>query len=121
FEVKRQQIELETVMGYQRKTEAEWDFMVDPEKKFGYIRLTQFTRKSGLDMVRAVSQLKKQGVRGLVLDMRFNPGGLLNVAEQISDLFIDDGIIVSIKPREGPEEKRMGDSLGSELAFPMVV
>ena len=121
FEVERKRIEVETVMGYERKPNDSWDFMVDPKTRLGYIRLTQFTRKSGLDVARAVEQLKKEGMRGLVLDMRFNPGGLLNVAEQISDLFIDDGIIVGIKPREGPEEKRMGDSLGSELAFPMVV
>src|SRR5262249_50997000 len=65
--------------------------------------------------------LKKEGVRGLVFDMRFNPGGLLTQAEAICDLFIDDGLIVSIRPRQGPEDQRMGESIESELDFPMAV
>src|SRR5207302_7149678 len=94
YEVVRKKIEMETVMGARRKASGEWDFMLDPKNKIGYVRLTQFTRPSGLEMAVAVDALKKQGVRGLVLDLRFNPGGLLGVAEQISDLFIDDGLIV---------------------------
>lgn len=119
FEVERNKIEVETVMGHQRKADDSWDFLIDPKTKIGYIRLTQFIRPSAQDMVNAVKQLKKQGVRGLVLDLRFNPGGLLGSAKEIADLFIDDGLIVSIRPREGPEDKMLGESEGSELKFPM--
>src|SRR5262249_32020770 len=97
----------------------DWDYMIDPATKLAYVRLTQFTRRSAGDLARAVKELKKQGVRGLVLDLRFNPGGLLYSAREISDLFIDDALIVSIRPREGPEDRLLGDSADSELAFPM--
>jgi len=73
--------------------------MLDPEQKIGYIRLTQFTDRSADDMAAALRQLAQRGVKGLVLDLRFNPGGLLDSAVDISDLFIDDGVIVSIRPR----------------------
>jgi C-terminal peptidase prc len=121
FVVARKKIEVETVMGFQRKSDDDWDFMVDPKSKLGYIRLTQFTRNSAEDIIKAVSELKKQGVRGLVLDMRNNPGGLLTSAEIISDLFIDDGLIVTIRPRQGKEDPRTGESPGSETDFPMAV
>jgi carboxyl-terminal processing protease len=121
FEVARDTIELETVMGYKRKADDEWDFMADSTDKIGYIRLTQFTEHTFRDTVKAVKELKKQGLKGLVLDMRFNPGGLLYSAKNISDLFIDDGLIVSVRPRKGREIKELGESLESELSFPMVV
>jgi C-terminal peptidase prc len=121
FLIKRQKIEVETVLGYQRKAGDSWDFMIDPKTKIGYIRLTQFNKPSALDMLRAVKELKAQGLRGLVLDLRFNPGGLLGSAKDIADLFIDDGLIVSIRPRGEPEDKMLGESEGSELRFPMAV
>src|SRR5262249_49024710 len=70
----------------------------------------------------AVSALAKDGVKGLILDLRYNPGGLLTSAIQISDLFIDDGLIVTIKPRSsaGDEWPAIGKSKGSYLKFPMV-
>jgi len=71
--------------------------------------------------VDTVKKLDKEGMKGLVLDLRFNPGGLLTSAVQISDMFIDDGLIVTIKPRSGMEEdayyKRSKDRY---TAFPMV-
>src|SRR5205823_7685680 len=110
----------ETVMGVRRDAADDWDFMLDPKTKIGYIRLTQFTRNSAKEMTAAVEELKKQGVKGVVLDVRFNPGGLLTTAREITDLFVDDGLIVSIRPREGKEERLPGFSEGSHLRFPMV-
>jgi carboxyl-terminal processing protease len=55
-----------------------------------------------------------------VLDLRFNPGGLLTVAREITDLFIDDGLIVTIRPREGAEDQLRGFSGDDHLNFPMV-
>ena len=50
-----------------------------------------------------MKKLSKAGIKGFILDLRFNPGGLLDSAVKISDLFIDDGLIVSIRPRNAPE------------------
>ncbi len=120
FDLTRAQIVTETVMGFRHKEDDEWDYMIDPKTKIAYIRLTQFTRTSGREMANAVKEIKKQGAKGLVLDVRFNPGGLLITAREVTDLFVDDGLIVSVRPREGPEEKYPGFSEGSELSFPMV-
>jgi C-terminal peptidase prc len=122
FEITRGQIEVETVFGVKRNADDAWDFMLDPDKKIAYIRLSQFQQKSFADLEAAMSDLvKKQGVKGVVLDLRFNPGGLLESAVKISDLFIDDGLIVKIHPRVGRDEVHTGQHAGSLLGFPMVV
>jgi carboxyl-terminal processing protease len=120
FEIVRAPIQTETVLGIQRKADDTWDYMVDPDSKIAYIRLTQFQRNSFRDMERVMKGLTKEGIKGFVLDLRFNPGGLLDVACDISDLFIDDGVIVTVRPRNGKEEPWMGRHEGSLLDFPMV-
>ncbi len=121
FEITRGPVVVETVFGVKRKSDDDWDYMLDAEKKIGYIRLSQFQEESYDDIVAAMADLKKQGMKGLVLDLRFDPGGLLSDAVDISDLFIDDGVIVSIRPRGKEEEFIRGKHEGSLLDFPMVV
>lgn len=119
--IKRAQVHVETVLGVKRQTDDNWEFMLDPNDKIGYIRLTQFTDKSTGDMKAAMTKLAAQGVRGVVLDLRFNPGGLLDAAVDITDMFITDGTIVSIRPRTG-QPRVFGGEGGSKkfVQFPMV-
>ena len=120
FPLKRGVVEVESVLGFKRKTDDNWDYLIDPDSKIAYIRLTQFGRNSYRDMYRVMRDLKEAGIKGFILDLRFNPGGLLDVAVDISDLFIDDGVIVSIRERNRPEKEIAGQSRGSLLDFPMV-
>jgi C-terminal peptidase prc len=123
FEVTRAVIELESVLGFKRKANDEWDYVIDPENRICYVRLTGFARNTAEDLRKVVSKLaqSKQGIKGFVLDLRFNPGGLLTSAVEISDLFIEDGLIVTIKvPRAGKEAPYHGQSEGSYPDFPMV-
>ncbi len=77
---------------------VEYAFMADRDT--GYILLKSFGEKSGKEMLDALQKLKKQGMKRLVLDLRNNPGGLLNAAVYISDLFLPKGdLVVSIKGR----------------------
>jgi carboxyl-terminal processing protease len=121
-EITRGRVEIESVLGSRRKPSDNWDYMIDRANKIGYIRLSSFARNSYRDMENVMAELKKQGVKGVVLDLRFNPGGLLDVAIKISDLFIDDGLIVSVRPRGGQlrETRFNGRHAGSLLDFPMV-
>lgn len=70
---------------------------------FGYIRVSAFQERTGADLRKAISKLKKANnkkLKGLVLDLRNNPGGLLNAAVEVSDAFLEEGVVVSIKGRE---------------------
>src|SRR5262249_18279584 len=120
FELTRGTIEVESVFGYKRKDDDTWDYYVDPDSKIAYVRLKQFQKNTARDLELVMEQLKKSEIKGFVLDLRFNPGGLLPSAIQISDLFIDDGVIVSIRERGKREQRYGGTSEGSYLDFPMV-
>jgi C-terminal peptidase prc len=120
FEITRGRVEVESVLGYKRKSNADWDYYVDPEHKIAYVRLTSFARNTARDLKEVMKGLTKDGIKGLVLDLRFNPGGYLDSAVDISDLFIDDGLIVTVRPRVGREQPFYGRHAGSYLDFPMV-
>ena len=77
------------------------------EKGFGYIRISQFQERTGSDLRKALSKLKKENnksLKGLVLDLRNNPGGLLDAAVEVSDAFLESGVVVSIKGRDKSRE-----------------
>jgi carboxyl-terminal processing protease len=103
FEITRAQIKVSSVKGVKRDMSdpenPKWDFMIDKENKIGYIRVTGFQEETTHELEAALAQLKSQGLQGLILDLRFNPGGLLKAAVDISDLFLDQGTIVSTKGR----------------------
>jgi carboxyl-terminal processing protease len=116
----RSTIEVESVLGHKRTDKDSWNYVIDPENKICYVRLTQFSENSYGELEKVMKQLYKDGIKGFILDLRFNPGGLLDSSIKISDLFIDDGLIVTIRHRDGKETSYVGRSDGSYLAFPMV-
>ena len=72
-------------------------------KGFGYIRVSAFQERTGADLRKAITKLKRANdkkLKGLVLDLRNNPGGLLNAAVEVSDAFLEEGTVVSIKGRD---------------------
>ncbi len=74
--------------------------LLDPG--YGYIRITQFQSKTGEELVKAISELKKESegsLNGLILDLRNNPGGVLNAAVSVSDAFLKEGLVVYTKGR----------------------
>lgn len=93
------------------------------EPGYGYIRITNFQAKTTRDTEDALSNLNKdEPLKGLVLDLRNNPGGLLNQAVKVSDLFINEGTIVSTKGRQ--ENQNMQFKAHPKLdanQFPIIV
>ncbi len=95
---------------------------------YGYIRLTQFQKKSAEYMIEAIKKMRSQikdksGLKGIVLDLRSNPGGLLDEAVDVSSIFLKDGIVVSTEGRD-PKNKeiRYVKKTGhKELDVPLVV
>ncbi len=101
--LKREVIRVATVLGDKHKANDDWDFMIDTDKKIGYVRISSFSRETTGELQKALDELKEKKLRGLVIDLRNNPGGLLNVAVEVSDLFLSSGRIVSTKGRNTKE------------------
>ncbi len=94
------------------------------EGDIGYVRITSFSEQTYSGMESAISQLKKEipGMKGLVLDLRNNPGGLLDQAIAVSDAFLDYGEIVSTRERDPNNTKRYAATKGDLISgLPIVV
>lgn len=114
-------IQLDTVLGDTRATDGSWNFMLDPDKKIGYIRLTHFTRRSAEEMRSALQTLKDQDMKALIIDLRYNPGGLLQSAVEIADMFIEEGVIVSTEGRNSRERSWYAKKFGTYSGFPIAI
>ena len=89
--------------------------------KVGYIRLTGFTQGSGGAVTTLIQSLLDDGMQGLILDLRGNPGGLLNEAADLANALLDGGVIFSAKGEHYPEMVVRADKAGTLPRFPMAV
>lgn len=91
--LRRASIPVATVKGWRRTGpgDMEWNWFVDEDAGIGYVRLTQFTSSTTRDFDKAIAEMKRQGLNGLILDLRFNPGGILDQAVDIVNRFIPAG------------------------------
>ena len=116
----RQRIRAATIKGFRRDGE-EWSYWANPVDKVAYIRVTQFTDTTIPALSAATRQLVRDGMRGLILDLRFNTGGSLDAAIDMANLFLDGGTIVSTRGRTGPERRATATAEGTLPDFPLVV
>jgi carboxyl-terminal processing protease len=114
-------IEVHSVKGVRRDDQGRWVWMLDPEKKIAYVRLTGFVDNSADELRKVLDGLVADGIKGLVLDLRFNPGGQLRVAVDVCDMFIDEGVIVQTKGRTVSPWEAIATKDGTLPYFPMVV
>jgi len=94
------------------------------EDQIGYVRISSFQDKTAADLKRALQEMegKDKPLKGLVLDLRNNPGGLLNQSIEVSDLFLKSGGIVSTKGRsKGMESNVKARDKGDEFTAPMII
>ena len=123
IEIIRGHIKVQAVKGFMREDgDGAWEHVIDADRNIGYIRLTQFTPKSALEVLKAINRAEKtQELNGLILDLRFNPGGLLDEAVKIADMFIDEGTIVSTKGRVFEEKIVSAHAKNTIVDMPLVV
>lgn len=123
YAIVRDKIEIESIRGWSHKPQGGWDYWIDPDNRIGYIRLSQFIPQTADDLDAAVSQMQKDGpINGLILDLRFNPGGLLSSAIDVCDRFIIEGPIVSTVDGNGKHSRpNKAHRLRTYAYFPMAV
>jgi len=88
----------------------------------GYIRISNFQSNTSKELSKVLEELEnKKELKGLILDLRNNPGGLLSQAVKVADKFLDSGLIVSIKGRDRKEEESVAHKNGKPRKYPMIV
>jgi carboxyl-terminal processing protease len=103
--IMREGVEQPFILSLERdvvRTKSVRSRLLEPE--YAYIRISNFQDKTGDDLVAAIDQLKQKStpaLKGLVLDLRNNPGGVLSAAVEMADAFLDEGLIVYTKVRGG--------------------
>lgn len=125
YEIRRDAIKTQSVKGFHRDeaNPEKWMHVIDPARKIAYIRITQFTPRVSVEVAEALRRAVESagGLGGLILDVRYNGGGLLDEAVAISDMFLESGTIVSTKGR-----RLAGRSIDARKAntlpdFPLVI
>ncbi len=86
-----------------------------------YVRLVGFLQTSDRDLRAALEDMLQQGVEGIILDMRNNPGGLLNVAVNIASEFVDEGVVVDVVDSEGVHSTQNARKGGVATELPVVI
>jgi len=119
--ITREIIHVQTVLGDHRNADDTWNYLLDSQRRIAYIRLTAFGRSTPKELTCVLRDLTKEKLRGLILDLRFNPGGLLHAAIEISDRFVASGTIVSTDGRNSPKRTWEAEQAGTFEGFPMVV
>lgn len=121
----RQRIKIRTVSGYRRDEfkPTGWDYFVDPSDRIGYIAVSGFMDKTVDDLEQALKQLRSEDCRGLILDLRFNPGGLLTSAVRMCELFMQkDDPIVQTKGRSRAQNTEIRSRYGQgKNALPLII
>jgi carboxyl-terminal processing protease len=95
--------------------------IIDPAHGIGYLRITQFQEETHSEFLRQVRKLQEEGMRSLVLDLRFNPGGIFRTAVQVADEFLNAGKIVIIVGRDGKQKVIDAGEGGLLTNLPVVV
>ena len=103
YVIVRQKIDLPSVKGWSKTGagDQDWNYFIDENAGIGYLRLTGFTQDSTKEFDQAVKAMKSQGLNAMILDLRYNPGGLLDQAVNLASRFVPSGMIVKTVDSSG--------------------
>jgi len=122
YQIKRSEIKVDSVLGDTRLPDGSWNFLLPGRDRLGYLRITSFGDRTVGELTSALGWLHEHDCQGLIIDLRNDPGGLLDAAKEACDLFLDKGdLIVSTRRRRAPEEQFRASGRGPYPRLPLVV
>ena len=105
FHLTRAIIHVRSIKGFARNpATGKWRFMIDPKEGIAYVRVTQFQADTAQQLKKVLKRLLKEHMHGLIIDLRYNPGGYLDTAVRMCNMFISQGTILSTRGRTAPPE-----------------
>jgi carboxyl-terminal processing protease len=121
--IERAIITVESVLGDVRDADGNWNFIISDEPRIGYVRIVNFGDKTAAEMSSALESIDAETLAGLVIDVRDDPGGSLEAAVEVCDLFLRPGLtIVTTRGREGEAiEASISTGTGRYVDLPLAV
>ncbi len=101
--IKREKIQLHSVRGWRKDSDGKWQYVLDSNNNIAYLRISQFIETTLDDFNKNITELLNNDMKGLILDLRSNPGGLMYSATGIIDNLIAQGRILSTKGEHSQE------------------
>lgn len=120
-------IRIDSVLGDGRRPDGSWDFFLEENPRLQYLRINTFGEHTAEELRTALESTAVQGRRaeGVILDLRNNAGGLLKSAIEVCDMFLDEGVIVSTRGRDGADKEefraRKGMVIGADVPIAVLV
>lgn len=125
LEIARGQVTLASVRGFSRSSEpgasGRWSYLIDPDSAIAYIRVSSFRNNTMREFDAALAGIRKFSPRGLILDLRFNPGGHMFQAIGMVDRFVREGLILSTVNRYGAVDEHLATDSETLAGVPIVV
>ena len=109
----RRRFQTESVHGFHRQDDFRWNYWLDDQQKIGYLMIDEFGPSTPSSVRSVVERLVADGAQGLIIDLRFSPGGMLQSAIETADLFLSSGPIVTIR---SPNEERVTEANAAQIA-----
>ncbi len=120
--IHRGDIQVDSVYGDHIRHDSSWEYLLEEDTRIAYIRITLFGEKTVSELKKALSTIKGSA-RAVIIDLRFNPGGLLPAAVELCDMLLDHGTVVSTRGRNNRllHEFRADPGLSLDPSIPMIV
>jgi len=119
FKLTREEFPIETLEGLYRDSFGQWVYIIFPRKHLAYVRVKEFVHDTGRQLREVLRRLG--GLRGLVLDLRGNPGGALAAAAETCNVFLRQGVIATSVSRDRPPKAYLAEADGTLPDVPIVV
>jgi carboxyl-terminal processing protease len=119
--ITRGEIRFASVHGFSRGPQGQWRFLLDADHKIGYLHVQQFSSRTASEVRESVLALQKDGLKGLILDLRSCPGGLLEQSVEVCKLFLAKGVILTTRGPGKAEKSWTADGKRTLGDFPLLV
>ncbi|MFK7735624.1 MAG: S41 family peptidase [Pirellulaceae bacterium] len=122
MEILRDDIQVDSIYGDRIEGDSSWDFFLKEDPRIAYIRITLFGEKTVGEFRTAIDRVKSSA-EAVVLDLRYNPGGILSCAVEMCDMLVEEGVVVSTKGRRDEFAAEIVAGRGTELSpsLPIVI
>jgi carboxyl-terminal processing protease len=111
----------ESVFGVSRRADNTWNYWLDAERKIAHLRLGNLVESTPDELSDILTTLRRDGLRGLILDLRWCPGGALTGSTKTAELFLGEGTVATVRYRSLPEQVFRSTNEDKHNDFPMVI